>query len=346
MNFYNHQHKHYCGIDLHARSLYLCILSQDGEILLHKECPAKPDRLLELITPFLNDLIIGVECMHCWYWVADFCEEQNIHFILGHALYMRAIHGGKAKNDRIDSLKIAQLMRGGNFPLAYVYPREMRATRDLLRRRTNLVRHGANLKAHVANTTSQYNLPPNKVNLKNVSAREQLRNSFPDEGVQRMINLDMAVLECYHRELSQTEWYLEQQAKKHQPVYLNLLKTIPGIGRILALTILYEIGAIERFETVQQFASYSRLVKCKAESAGKSYGTQGAKIGNGHLKWAFSEAAVLYLRGNDKAQRHLRKLQKRMSKAKALSALAHKIGRATYFMLKKRTVFDEQRFLS
>ncbi len=346
MNFYNHQHKHYCGIDLHARSLYLCIFSHDGEILLHKECPAKPDRLLELITPFLDDLIIGVECMHCWYWVADFCENQGIHFILGHALYMRAIHGGKAKNDRIDSQKIAQLMRGGNFPLAYVYPREMRATRDLLRRRTNLVRHGANLKAHVANTTSQYNLPPNKVNLKNVSAREQLRHAFPDDSVQHMIDLDMAVLECYHRELSQTEWYLEQQAKKHRPVYLNLLRTIPGIGRILALTILYEIGDIARFETVQQFASYSRLVKCKAESAGKSYGTQGAKIGNGHLKWAFSEAAVLYLRGNDKAQSHLRKLQKRMNKAKALSALAHKIGRATYFMLKHRTVFDERRFLS
>lgn len=139
---------------------------------------------------------------------------------------------------------------------------------------------------------------------------------------------------------------VQQQAKKDQPVYLNLLKTIPGIGRVLALTILYEIGDITRFETVQKFASCSRLVKCKAESAGKSYGSQGAKIGNGRLKWAFSEAAVLYLRGNVRAQRYLRKLQKRMSKAKALSALAHKIGRATYFMLKNRTVLDEKRFLS
>ena len=236
--------------------------------------------------------------MHCWYWVADFCEAQGIHFILGHALYMRAIHGGKAKNDRIDSLKIAQLMRGGNFPLAYVYPREMRATRDLLRRRTNLIRHGANLKAHVANTTSQYNLPANRVNLKNVSAREQLRHSFPSPAVQKMIDLDRSVLECDHH------------------------------------------------ESVQKFASYSRLVKCKAESAGKSYGSQGAKIGNAHLKWAFSEAAVLYLRGNDQAQRYLQRLQKRMSKAKALSALAHKLGRAAYFMLKNKTVFDEQRFLT
>lgn len=345
MNFYNHSLEHYCGIDLHARSLYLCILNAPGETVLHKEIPARPEPLLKLVSD-LHDLILGVECMHCWYWLADCCEQHSIPFISGHALYMRAIHGGKAKNDRIDSLKIASLMRGGNFPLAYVYPREMRPTRDLLRRRTKLVRHGADLKAHVANTTAQYNLPPNRVNLKNVSARQQLRQTFPDQTVQKMIDLDMAVLECYHRELSQTEWYLEQQAKQHQPVYLNLLRTIPGIGRILALTILYEIGDIKRFASVQQFASYARLVKCKAESADKSYGTQGNKIGNGHLKWAFSEAAVLYLRGNEKAQRYLRRLQKRMSKAKALSVLAHKLGRATYYMLKNEKVFDERRFLT
>jgi transposase len=116
--------------------------------------------------------VVGVECMHCWYWAADFCEDIGVDFILGHALYMKAIHGGKAKNDRIDSFKIASFMRGGNFPLAYTYPKEMRATRDLLRRRTKLVRHGAHLKAHVSNTTSQYILPTHKVNLKNVSARE------------------------------------------------------------------------------------------------------------------------------------------------------------------------------
>lgn len=346
MNFYLSTHQHYCGIDLHARSLYVCILDRAGDTLLHKEIPANPDALLQLIEPYRDDLVIGVECMHCWYWVADFCEDNGITFILGHALYMRAIHGGKTKNDRIDSYKIATLMRGGNFPLAYVYPKTMRATRDLLRRRTRIVRHGADLKAHVANTTSQYNLPPNRVNLKNTDARRQLRHTFEQPEVQRNIDLDMAILECYSRELSQLEWFIEKQARQHKPIYLHLLRSIPGIGRILALTILYEIGDIRRFDSVQKFASYSRLVKCKAESAGKSYGTQGNKIGNAHLKWAFSEAAVLYLRGNDKAQRYLQRLQKRMNKAKALSALAHKLGRAVYFMLKNEKVFDEQRFLT
>lgn len=138
----------------------------------------------------------------------------------------------------------------------------------------------------------------------------------------------MVILECYAKELSKIEWFLEQQARQHNPVHLHLLRSISGIGSILALTIIYVIGDMGRFE-----------------SAGKSYGTQGNKIGNAHLKWAFSEAAVLYLRGNKKAQRYLQRLQKRMSKAKALSALAHKLGRCVYFMLKSETVFDESKFL-
>jgi len=258
---------------------------------------------------------------------------------------MKAIHGGKAKNDRIDSFKIANLIRCGNFPLAYVYPKDMRATRDLLRRRRKIVQHDADLKAHVVNTTSQYNLPPNKVNLKNMSAREQLKSTFTDISVQKNINLDMVILDCYAEQLSKVEWFIEQQAKQHKPVHLHVLKSIAGVGRILSLTIIYEIGNIYRFESVQDFASCARLVKCKAESAGKSYGTQGNKIGNAHLKWAFSEAVVLYLRGNDKAKKYLLTLQKRMSKAKALSALAHKLGRCIYFMLKNETVFDEMKFL-
>lgn len=345
MRFYNNTHPYYCGIDLHARSLYVCIIDNDGNTLVHKEIPANPEKLLRLIKPYIGQIVVGVECMHCWYWISDFCEDLNVDFVLGHALYMKAIHGGKAKNDRIDSYKIANLIRGGNFPLAYTYPKEMRATRDLLRRRIRIVRHGANLKAHASNTTSQYNLPAHNLNLKNVSAREQLRSAFPDKSVQKSINLDMAILDCYDKELSKIEWYIQQQAKQHNPLHFKLLKSIHGIGPILALTIIYEIGDINRFESVQKFASYARLVKCKAESAGKCYGTQGNKIGNANLKWAFSEAAVLHLRGNDKAKRYLEKLQKRMSKAKALSVLAHRLGRCIYYMLKNGKLFDDDRFL-
>ena len=120
MKFYTQPHQHYCGIDLHARCLYVCILDQDGNILIHKNIKANPEALIQLITPYQDNLVIGVECMFSWYWVADLCREKHITFILGHALYMRAIHGGNAKNDKIDSHKIAVLMRGGMFPQALV----------------------------------------------------------------------------------------------------------------------------------------------------------------------------------------------------------------------------------
>ncbi|WP_064669120.1 IS110 family transposase, partial [Vibrio nigripulchritudo] len=297
------------------------------------------------LTPYQDNIIVGVEFMHCWYWVSDLCLEYAFDFALGHALYMKAIHGGKTKDDRIDSYKIASLLRGVNFPLTYVYPKAMRATRDLLRRRTKIMRHGADLKAHVSNTFSQYNQQSPNVQLRYPCAREKVRNQFNEPAVNRNIDMDLNVIAFYTKDLASVEHFIEKTARQHNAQDYQILQTVPGIGRILALTILYEIGNIERFPSVQKFASYSRLVKCKAESAGKPKGTHGNKIGNAYLKWAFSEAAVLYLRGNEPAQKYLHRLQKRMSKAKALSALAHKLGRCVYFMLRNKTVFDEKRFL-
>lgn len=121
MRFYTRQHKYYCGVDLHARSIYVCILNQEGAVLLHKNLRAKPDAFLAVIAPFREDLVVAVECMFTWYWIADLCAREGLTFVLGHALYMKAIHGGKAKNDRIDSHKIAHLLRGGNVPFSYVY---------------------------------------------------------------------------------------------------------------------------------------------------------------------------------------------------------------------------------
>jgi transposase len=345
MRFYTNSHPYYCGIDLHARILYVCIIDDKENVLVHKKIGADPDALMTLLEPYIGNIIVGVECMHCWYWVSDWCEDNNIDFILGHALYMKAIHGGKAKNDKIDSYKIAKLMKGGNFPLAYSYPRAMRATRDLLRRRMHIVRHGAQLKAHVKNTTSQYNLPPNGLNLRYASNREKMQNKFDDSSVQLNIDLDINLIDSYEKQLYKVEWHIKKHAKQHSATNFNLLKTISGVGDILALTILYEIGDIARFESVQNFASYGRLVKCKAESAGKTYGTSGNKIGNAHLKWAFSEAAILYIRNNESGKKYISKMEKRMPKSKALSALAHKLGRSVYYMLKNQTVFDEDKFL-
>src|SRR5512137_2478764 len=145
MNFYKGPHKYYCGVDLHSRTMYICVVGQDGAVLLHRSLPCDPVRFLLAIAPFREDLVVAVECVYSWYWLSDLCAKEGIAFVLGHALYMRAIHGAKAKNDRIDSRKLAGLLRGGLLPQAYVYPAEMRATRDLRRRRLHFVRQPAQL---------------------------------------------------------------------------------------------------------------------------------------------------------------------------------------------------------
>lgn len=160
MRFYTKQHNFYCGIDLHTNKMYLCILNREGETVLHRNIKTNPEAFLRAIKPYRDDIVVCAECMFTWYWLADLCQKENIPFILGHALYMRAIHGGKSKNDKIDSQKIAALLRGGLIPMAYVYPQKMRSTRDLMRRRNHLMRKRAELLAHIQNTASQYNLPP------------------------------------------------------------------------------------------------------------------------------------------------------------------------------------------
>ena len=136
-----------------------------------------------------------------------------------------------------------------------------------------------------------------------------------------------------------------RQARGHDPNTFQLLRSIPGIGKILALTILYEIHDIRRFEKVQDFASYSRLVKCEHSSGGKVVGSGGAKIGNANLKWAFSEAAVLFLAKCPDGKALFARIERKHGKGKALSILAHRIGRAVYFMLARKRAFDLARFL-
>jgi transposase len=187
MKFFTKQHKFYCGIDLHAKKMYLCILDEAGEVRLRRNINADREVFLRVIEPFREDVVVAVECMFTWYWIADLCAEQNIPLVLAHALYMKAIQGGKAKNDRIDSHKIAVLLRGGMMPKAYVYPAKMRATRDLLRRRNHLMRKRAELYAHIQNTRSQYNLTDYLGRIAKVQNREGVVERFEDPSVQKMI---------------------------------------------------------------------------------------------------------------------------------------------------------------
>lgn len=341
MNFYTRQHKFYCGVDLHARTMYVCVQNQAGADLVSRNIPTDPARFLELIAPYREDIVVAVECLFLWYWLADLCDKEKIPLALGHALYMRAIHGAKAKNDRIDAHKITSLLRGGLLPLSYVYPADMRATRDLLRRRNHFNRKRAELLTHIQNTVSQYNLPPLDGNPRYKKHRASVPGHFPDPQVRTMIELDLDLIDHYDELLNKLELHLGHTAKVHNPGMYHLLKTVPGVGPILALVLLYEIHDIRRFPTVQDFLSYCRLVKCGKESGGKRFGTSGNKIGNAHLKWAFSETATLFLRGNSKGKLLIERLRRKHSKkAKAKGILAAKLGRAVYFMLRRKEAFD------
>jgi transposase len=230
--------------------------------------------------------------------------------------------------------------------MAYVYPPEMRATRDLMRRRTYLVRKRGDLLSHIQNTNSQYNMPEFGKRIANKIHRTGIARQFSDPSVSHSIEVDIELIDHYDRLIGSLERYILRNAREHDPQDLHLLRTVHGIGKVLSLVILYEIHDIHRFPRVQNFASYARLVNCTRESAGKRYGSSGRKIGNVHLKWAFSEAAVLFLRANPQGLKYKKRLEKKHGKSKALSILAHRLGRTVYYMLLRKKAFDMKKFLA
>jgi transposase len=347
MRTYKTQHAYYCGVDLHARSLFVNVLDDKGVTRLEQDVPASPQMFLEAVKPYREGLVVGCECMFAWYWLADLCERESIPFVLGHALAMKLIHGGKAKNDKLDAQKIAGLLKGGFFPLAYVYPKAKRDTRDLLRRRSFFVRQRAQLIAHIQNTNSQYNLPPFPKKLTYKGNRsDEIADRFEHPSTKLSITSDLNLIESYDTQIAALETHLVKSAKVDDPATYAFLRTVPGIGQILGLVMLYEIDAIRRFAEVGNFLSYSRLVACTHESAGKVKGVGGRKIGNAHLKWAFSEAASLMLRSFAPARSWMQKQSKKCGKKKAHAILEAKIGRTVYHLWRKQVAFDAKKFLA
>jgi transposase len=168
--------------------------------------------------------------MFTWYWISDLCEEEKIPFVLGHALYMKAISAGKTKNDKIDSQKIAALLRGGMIPTAYVYPARMRATRDLLRRRQYLVKRKSDFLSHIQNTNYQYNLSPIRKKITYKTNRLELSDHFENPLVHINIQTDIAVISTLDQQIHSLDSIILKGARFHDPVSFSLLKSILGIG--------------------------------------------------------------------------------------------------------------------
>jgi transposase len=261
---------------------------------------------------------------------------------------MKLIHGGKAKNDRIDSKSLADLLRTGFFPPAYPYPEKMRATRDLLRRRNKFSQLRAGFLRHIKILLYQQghmNLP----SFPNGSVdqiREGLKPFKVPPDVQQSIDYDFGMIAHIDEAMPKMESSIMKSALHHDNHALTLLRSVKGLGPIFSLTILYEIHTIKRFPTVQKFSSYSRVVKVERSSHGKSMGSKNNKIGNPYLRWVFGQLAQNVQRFYPSTREYTQRLIKKFGKKKAYSLMAHKFAVTVYYMLKNKTAFDVERFVA
>jgi len=346
MRFYQTQKEFYLGVDLHARTFYISLISKDGEKIVQRNFKnRKVDDLLRYIEAYSHDMVIALESCYCWYWFADWCDDHKLDVIMGHPLYMKAIHGAKTKNDRLDSYKIALLAQSKMFPLSYVYPRKHRPLRDLMRRRLRLVGLRGELFAHIQRLNTQENNAPLRQLANCKGIRPAVPDLFASPNTAKNVRIDLDLIVQYDRIINDLEKDVSSQLDTIYPKEMRILRSMDGIGRIIAATILLEINDINRFDRVQEFASYARLVRCDHLSAGKFCGRGNKKIGNVHLKRVFSQASTLVPLKCPEINKWFARRASKYGNGKARAILAHKIGRAVFVMLKKQIPFNLEEFL-
>ncbi len=348
MKYYTSTTEFNCGIDLHKSQMYVCVMDRQGKKLCHRNIRGNSfEYFLKLVKPYRHDLTVVCECTFNWYWLVDACFDAGIECVLAHALYLKHIHGGKNKNDRIDSEKLAHLLRANLIPPSYIYPSEQRPVRALLRQRMSYVWERAALKTHLSmNQTAEGLVPAKKGGNDRDIWQERILEQYSNPLHKFAVSCEMDMIRAYDVQIEKLETQIVRQAKKMLGRDYHLLLTVPGIGRILAITLLFEIDTITRFPTVKNFTSYCRLVKGSVASAGKVKGFTGGKMGNAYLRWAFGQAAVLGKGSNLLLTPYAEKLVAKHGKFKGNAILANKIARAVYFMLQKGTAFDAERLIS
>jgi len=350
MKYYTSTTEFNCGIDLHAHQMYVCLMDRTGRKLLHTNIKDNDfNHFLKLVEPYRHDLTVCCECMFGWYWLSDACQAAGLTFVLAHALYLKAIHGGKNKNDRIDSEKLAHLLRANLIPPSYVYPSAQRPLRALLRQRLFFVWQRADLLSRIQSHQLAHNRPTLRPTRPNRDPWEAHLLAHEDHPLRQLaLKNELAMIRHFDAQIYALEEQLHRLTKENHSRDYALLKTVPGIGEHLGMTILYEVGDIARFPSVKDFVSYCRLVKGTVASAGKFKGLRGAKMGNPYLRWAFGEAAVLAKRDHHIIGPLAVGLETRFggNKFKANTVVAIKLARAVYFMLKNKTVFDPDRLVA
>lgn len=334
--------RHYVGIDLHATNSVLVVIDDADRVLYQKRLRNDLPLILAALEPYQTTVQgVAVESTYNWYWLVDGLMEAGYHVHLAHAPALPQYSGLKHADDQHDARWLAHLLRLGLLPTGYIYPKAERAVRDLLRKRSQLVRHKTMVVLSLQSLLTR--LTGTRLSLPRLRALTsdgiQALVSFPEQA--QSVRSSLAVLQCLEQEIRRIEETV-RDAGRTQPGYA-LLQTVPGIGPILAGTILLEAGDIQRFTTVGHFASYCRCVGSEHVSNGKRKGAGNTKNGNRYLSWAFIEAAHFAIRYEAVIRSFYQRKQARTHPLVALKAVAHKLARACYHMLREQVPFDLHR---
>jgi len=335
----------FCGIDLHSSNSVVVINDETDKVVVSSRCRNELSKVLALLEPYKDELAgVVVESTYNWYWLVDGLMAAGYEVKLANTVAMKRYDGLKHSGDEDDAAHLAHLLRLGILPTGYIHPPTQRALRDLARKRIQLVRTRTQQVLAVENILARtLGSRPTSNAIKRLSSERIERLGVGDD-VALAVQSNLAVIEVLNRQIGQLERRLLQGAAP-QPEYA-LLKSIPGIGEVLAIVIMLETGDIGRFDQVGNFASYARCVDSAHYSNGKKKGTGNTKNGNAYLVWAFIEAANFARRFSNEAKRFFEKKQAKTNRVVATKALAHKLARASYHILKEQQPFDVKRCFS
>lgn len=335
----------YVGIDLHSNRSVMVAKDETGKRVWLHRVNNDLGVITRLLEPHRDELAgIAVESTFNWYWLVDGLMDAGMDVILANPAAMKQYEGLKYSDDVTDADWIAEMLRLGILPRGYIYPRHGRLVRDLLRKRSKLVRQRTQSVLGILGLISNHTGCRPKARALSGWTYDDIEEVF-DKELAMSIRADLEVMHCLNDQLEEVEEAVRARAKL-KPEY-EVLLTMPGVGEILAMTIMYETGDIHRFPSVGNYASYCRRVDSKRMTNGKRKGSGNTRCGNKYLAWAYIEAATFAVRYNPIIQRyHQRKTAKARKRIVATGAVAHKLARACYHMLKRREAFTVERAFS
>lgn len=333
----------YAAIDLHSNNNVLVILDEKDRIVLEKRLRNELPQVLGQLAPYRAGIeAIAVESTFNWYWLVDGLEEAGYAVKLVNTTAVKTYEGLKYSADEHDARHLAHLMRLGILPTGYIYPKDERGMRDLLRKRSQLVRYRTAQILSVQNLISRNSgRGISAADIRKLEEEDILRLCSGDQARALALRSNLAVLRCLDEQIQGIERVVLSQAKL-KPAF-EKVTTIDGIGKILGMTIMYEAGAMERFARVGNFASYARCVSSSRWSNGKKKGEGNRKNGNKYLAWAFVEAAHFAVQHNERIRRFFQRKKAKTNAIVAIKTVAHKLSRACYHVLRDQVAFEEAR---